>query len=109
MRSIVVLLLLVICFLAGTLFGINRGDTALVGDAREEQIDTFEVEGDSDQVQAEAEEKEAPSPEVSTTEVMDMKESVNFTQKTASFLESGVKVFYDAVVTILYQISQLFY
>lgn len=36
-------------------------------------------------------------------------EPVHFTEKAASFLEAGVKVFYDIVVQILYQISQLFF
>ncbi|MUK87073.1 hypothetical protein GMD78_01475 [Ornithinibacillus sp. L9] len=110
MRSIVVLLLLVVFFLAGTLFGINRGDLALIGSDKDEQVQSIEVEvGDEPEEQKPEELVENVVEEVDTTYVMNMEEPVNFTQKTASFLEAGVKVFYDAVVHILYQISQLFY
>ncbi|SET61757.1 hypothetical protein SAMN05216389_11747 [Oceanobacillus limi] len=113
MRSIVVLLLLVVFFLAGTLFGINRGDIALLGEDKqevgtEEMIGSHEVKDEMEGFNEE-EAETSSNQDITTDSIQRVEQPVNFTQKTASFLEGAVKVFYEGLVQILYQISQLFY
>ncbi len=52
-----------------------------------------------------------PSHQVHVGEVETMQEpsAMNFTQKTASFLEGAVEGIYDVIVTILYEIASIFF
>ncbi|MBY7143333.1 hypothetical protein KFZ56_09730 [Virgibacillus sp. NKC19-3] len=93
-RSFIVILLLAVFFLTGMLYGMDNKNTA--------------VNDESDQTVV-IEEEEVETVEPSSTDVMDRQEPVHFIQKAASFLEVGVKGFYEVVVQLLYQISQLFF
>ncbi|MEC5422200.1 hypothetical protein QGM71_01665 [Virgibacillus sp. C22-A2] len=98
-RSFVVLLLLAVFFLTGVLYGMDRGEISLHDEATKE-VELVE------------------SQELASTQMVlveqeldnhNMEEAEHFTQKTASFLEAGVKGFYEVIVQILYQVSQLFF
>lgn len=104
LRFFVVLLLLIICFLGGALYGMDHyglsaeesetGEESLTESARKKTIETKELE------EALQEDR---------TMIVDVDVSEHYTQKTASALEAGVKGFFEVIVKILYQISQLFF
>ncbi|MFD1850225.1 hypothetical protein [Oceanobacillus bengalensis] len=104
-RSIIVLLLFVVFFLSGTLYGMsqdNRTETA--ADHKSEET-IFVPEKTTD---IEREEETIVSKSIDE-DVMDTDHNEHLTQKTASFLETSVQGFYEVVVQILYQISNLFF
>lgn len=100
-RSFIVLLLLVVVFLSGMLVGIDREKNVTASDPHimvskpETPKDNMELEGDTSEQASVKQELKIEGPEQST-------------QKMASFLEAGVKGFYEVVVEVLYQISSLF-
>lgn len=99
-RAVIILLLLAVCFLAGVVYGNNGGDednpigsTPLTEPA--EQFVEKEVQPAPDrQHETVTTEPELPAP---------------VTEKTASVLEAGITSFFEAVVTILHQIAELFF
>lgn len=96
-RSFIVLLLLAVFFLAGTLYGMDRGDVA----AKDEKIASVEVPNNNEQAETIKKAEE--------TNTIKIQETGHFTEKAASFLEAAVTGFYEVVVQILYQVSQLFF
>ncbi|HLR66506.1 hypothetical protein [Virgibacillus alimentarius] len=107
-RSFIVFLMLIVVFLAGMLFGIDRGqiaskpvetDTERIVNHEEEKMDEGEIIEKERILQIE---------EADETTTADVEPDNHLTQKTASVLEAGVKGFYEIIVQILYQISQLF-
>ncbi|HEX6593109.1 MAG TPA: hypothetical protein VF095_00780 [Bacillota bacterium] len=97
-RTVIVLLLLVVFFLTGMLFGMNQTDSVQIDDSHvlvddqlleEEFGHVYDVSYESDEY--------------------DVDDPIHFTHKTASVLEAGVKGFYEIIVGILYKISQLFF
>lgn len=99
-RSFIVILLLAVFFLTGMLYGMDNNDIAI----KEESGQSEEL----DQTVG-LEEEQVETVETSSIDVMERAEPVHFVQKAASFLEAGVKGFYEVVVQILYQVSQLFF
>ncbi|ASK63140.1 hypothetical protein CFK37_13765 [Virgibacillus phasianinus] len=101
MKSIVVLLLLVLFFVSGMLFGVEHDrDQAKLPTPQVETIDGNEG----------SEQQEEIIKVTSEPENGEYKQApVYFTQKMASFFEGIVKGFYEIIVQLLYQIVQLFY
>lgn len=100
-RSVIILLLLAICFLTGVVYGnqgaANKEQEPIASDKIEEITlpSTENInEATSGENRAPLTEVEAPAP---------------VTEKTASILETSITGFYEIVVEILYQISQLFF
>lgn len=101
-----VLLLLVVCFLIGTIVGIDRSEqTGPPAEIAEETVDVSS--GISQTAQTENQDTEIVDSETVAQELSQMNQD-HLSQKTASFIEVIVKGFYDIVVEIMYQISQLF-
>ncbi|GAB3050716.1 hypothetical protein [Virgibacillus ainsalahensis] len=100
-RSFIVILLLAVFFLTGMVYGIERDDLA----GKDETIEEIE---EKEQMVEETEQIETVDQAVSQ-EALEMEGKVHFTQKAASLLETVVKGFYEMVVQMLYQISQLFF
>lgn len=100
MRSLVVLLLLALFFLAGMVLGIDRGQNTV------EPIQKIEKSVNREK----AEEKQVVVVDQTTNEdVITAEAPVQLTQKTATFLEAGVQGFYELTVEIIYQIVQVFF
>lgn len=107
-RSFIVLLMLTVVFLAGMVLGVDRGQSAINPDVDVEQ--EVEVPEPSENKQMIEKERIVQAEEASNEEIVDAEEEpMHLTQKTASLLETGVKGFYEMVVQMLYQISQLFF
>ncbi|MBU5265869.1 hypothetical protein [Virgibacillus proomii] len=100
-RSVIILLLLAICFLTGVVYGnqgtVNKEQESIASDKTEE-ITLPSIEKIN---KATSEENSAPLAEVEAPAPV--------TEKTASILEASITGFYEIVVEILYQISQLFF
>ncbi|WP_404453071.1 hypothetical protein LG329_02830 [Virgibacillus necropolis] len=104
MKSIVVLLLLVLFFVSGMLFGVEHDRTEFTLP----NVETIDEEEPN--VQPEADIQGSPVNEKVTVDSSEYKEApVHFTQKMASFIEGIVKGFYGIIVQLLYQVVQLFY
>lgn len=104
LRSIVVLLLLAVFFLTGMLYGLHKDEAIILEEPKAEQLD----ESKEDLPVSGNEKGKEDSPDISSTSLQ-MEEPTNLTQKTASIMEAGVKGFYEAIVQIMYQISQVFF
>ncbi|WP_096270638.1 hypothetical protein [Paucisalibacillus globulus] len=109
-KFISVVLLLVVCFLVGTLVGIDHNGKSI--------LPTTNAVADTEVVESTPEVKQTVKPKNQESEVVNQQTVANelsasntehLSQKTASFLEVIVQGFYDLIVQILYQISQLFY
>lgn len=77
-----------------------------------EQASTVQVVDDqqeSTKTVEEVKERELEIEKAKALQTAQINEPSHFTEKTASFLETAVKGFYEVVVEILYQISSLFY
>ncbi|HLR08262.1 MAG TPA: hypothetical protein VK136_03225 [Bacillota bacterium] len=103
MRSLVVLLLITVFFLAGLVVGIDRG-----------QIDSEEIPAtiETEEITDTEENQGAPLAQEQMVDehLVDAgASSAHFTQKAAASMEAIVTRFYDLVVQILYQIAQLFF
>ncbi|WP_042223407.1 hypothetical protein [Oceanobacillus manasiensis] len=105
LRSIIVVLLLAVFFLTGMLYGLHKDEASTLLEPKAEQLDEPEAEvtATSDEDEEEIEETKKPA------STIQMAEPSNLTQKTASVLEAGVKGFYEAIVQIMYHISQIFF
>lgn len=101
-RFFVFLLLFAVVFLSGMVMGIDRENAQM---EIEKIINLFESK-ETPQVE---EEMILEEEIVSTEQSIDMDGPVHLTQKTASFLEAGVKGFYEIIVEVLYQISTIFF
>lgn len=86
------------------LYGLNK-DEAMEAEPETEKIEETKS-GTVASVKKEDEQAEKPE---KATVAVEMEEPDNLTQKTASFMEAGVKGFYEAIVQIMYQISQVFF
>lgn len=100
-RFFIFLLLIMIVFLAGIITGIDREKNAMSNKIQEET-----VEMTSNHMEFIDDEEISV---VDQSEIQRTNTKVHSTQKVASFLESGVKRFYEIVVDVLYQISSLFF
>lgn len=97
-RSVIYLLLLIIVFLSGMLLGIDRE-----GEIISDEMMRQDITSPPAQVTATSDQEEIPN------YVLDIDTNPHFTQKMASFLETGIKAFYEIIVEILYQISRMFF
>ncbi|MBM7597911.1 hypothetical protein JOC34_000268 [Virgibacillus halotolerans] len=106
-RSFIVVLLLAVFFLSGTLYGMDRGE----GAEKNEALSSLKTSDDQqDNLETTAATTELEEMEkIEKLRAEEMNEPEHFTVKTASFLETAVKGFYEVVVEILYQISSLFF
>ena len=101
-RSFVVLLLLVVVFLTGMLLGMDREQDVLPQNFQKEMETSDAI---ADRIDNEMVDLEKVT---EVEHLNDIEAPIQSTQKLASFLEIGVKGFYDAIVEVLYQISSLF-
>jgi hypothetical protein len=109
-KFISVLLLLVVCFLVGTLVGIDHNGKSILPTTN--AVATTEAVESTPEVQQTVKPKKQESEVVNqqtVAEELSASSTEHLSQKTASFLEVIVQGFYDLIVQILYQISQLFY
>lgn len=97
MRSLAFLLTLAVVFLVGIVIGIDRD--------KQTETNTQETIQLSEVTFHENMSEESDENYIFIETPLDSSE--HFTQKAASFLESGVKVFYNTVVEVLYHISSL--
>ncbi|MBC5638785.1 hypothetical protein H8S33_18605 [Ornithinibacillus sp. BX22] len=108
-KFISVVLLLVICFLVGAIVGVDHTGKHVPATDTSTASEIVEA---SSQVQQTTNDK-PENPEIvnqtTITEELSVSNPDQLSQKTASFLEVVVQGFYDMVVEILYQISQLFF
>ncbi|HLR80611.1 MAG TPA: hypothetical protein VK119_08550 [Bacillota bacterium] len=108
-RTLIVLLLLVVFFLTGMLYGMDQSNAIQIEDLSIRKDDDvasenrFEADGQDERDEADI------SYESYELEGYNVDGPAHFTQKMASILESVVNRFYEMVVRLLYQISQLFF
>ncbi|MDC3413330.1 YqxA family protein [Aquibacillus sp. 3ASR75-11] len=113
-KTIITLLMMIILFLGGTLFGIDQASEGIIqtrgyatADVKEavqpsrDEAGNVEVELlGKDLQQVTFEEKEQEFQEI---------ESSNFTQKLAGSMEKGVSSFYNLMIQSVYQLVQVFF
>ncbi|SHG70541.1 MULTISPECIES: hypothetical protein [Virgibacillus] len=101
-RAMIVLLLLAVCFLAGVVHGNN-------GVGHEEADSVFQAQDviGSDELDNEKNIKSVA--ERNPEQQVQPDVPAPSTEKTASVLEASITGFFEAVVTILYQIAELFF
>ncbi|WP_026906243.1 hypothetical protein [Paucisalibacillus globulus] len=108
-KFISVSLLLIVCFLVGTLVGIDHNGKSLIPTSSTVKTEDVESTPEVQQtVNKDIQETEVVNQETIAQELTNPN-TEHLSQKTASFLEVIVQGFYDLIVQILYQISQLFY
>lgn len=101
MRSFIILLLLIVVFLAGMLIGIEREESIRSNHISPE---LNEVEQIDQIVHWEAYEEQS----IIEEQMLNIEGPEHTTQKLATFLESGVKGFYEIIVDVLFELSSLF-
>lgn len=108
-RFMITLLLCAVIFLSGIVFGIKQEDTS-------EQAPLSRINPDENIVYHLEDENQAKDIEKELIENNDEynrnyypPQTLTITQKTAVFLEMGIKGFYNIVVEGLYQFSKLFF
>lgn len=111
-RSFMMLLVLVVVFLAGMLFGVEKGQHLTNNHFEEQTKDSKEDQTDAEtEVKKETNESEEKKDSQGNHEnqYSDISNNEYFTHKTASFLEKGVKGFYNIIVEVMYQFSNIFF
>ncbi|WP_042146016.1 hypothetical protein [Paucisalibacillus sp. EB02] len=109
-KFVSVLLLLVVCFLVGTLVGIDhKGKSILPAANTKTKTEVIESTPEVQQTVKQQTQETENVNQQSVAEELSASSTDHLSQKTASFLEVIVQGFYDLIVQILYQISQLFY
>lgn len=105
MRYFIILLLFVVCFLAGTVFGIDRNQTSA---PPSETMDNDIIVSEQNE---EFTRNEAPplEPANAQADIVDMEKSPTMMQKTASLLGSGVQNIFEMLASMLYQIAKAFF
>ncbi|WP_067727363.1 hypothetical protein [Oceanobacillus damuensis] len=99
MRLLVVLLFMAVFFLSGIVYGMNKEqDLPTVTDFTEER-------GTEEEQNVIVETVSTPVSQPDITEAS----SVQYTQKTASILEAGVKGFFEVLMEFMYQIAKIFF
>lgn len=101
MRTLIILLSLALFFLTGLIIGIGHDDQA--------NDDNPNVEEAVEQTGKSAEQQVIVEEELTERKVSLADEPEHFTQKAASFLESGVKAFYELIVGVTYELVQVFF
>ncbi|MFD2209225.1 hypothetical protein ACFSMW_05830 [Virgibacillus halophilus] len=108
MRYFIILLLFVVFFLAGAVFGIDRNHPATDSNQMiDNDVLISEQNSNSDR------NKDRQTYKVETADaardIVDMEESPSMMQKTASLLGSGVQHIFEMLASILYQIAKAFF
>lgn len=103
-RSLIVVLLLAVCFLTGVVYGNDKQAEESTPQQTEMKVDVKEAKDEVLQTKTTSD-----TTEVITEEKINTNGPSPVTEKTASILEAGVSGFYEVVVEILYQVSQLFF
>ncbi|WP_424474869.1 hypothetical protein [Oceanobacillus kimchii] len=99
MRGLIILLIMVIFFLSGFVFGIQK----------DEQASTVETTETTPAVE-ETTETVSSQPSMEQANVYEIEEGqYSLTNKTASVLEATVKKVFDIIVGIMYEISKIFF
>lgn len=101
MRSFIVLLLLIVVFLTGMLIGMERKEDIFANHLLPK---VNHMEQPENITESEVYEE----PLLIEEQMIDFDVPAQTTQKMATFLEAGVKGFYEIVVEVLFQISSLF-
>ncbi|GGA68788.1 hypothetical protein [Ornithinibacillus halotolerans] len=107
-KYISVILLLVIVFLVGTIIGAEHKGESILPTFKEENT-TEKVTEEVTHTANTTEQKQEVVNEQMIAQELSMSNQDHLSQKTASFFEVIVQGFYDILVEILYQISQLFF
>lgn len=102
MRTLIIFLLLAVCFLGGVVFGMDRDSFA-------DEDEHAPIEENKEIVDMTEEQEEIPVESSVHQQAAALDEPVYFTQKLASFLGSAVRGFYEGIVQVLYFISEQFF
>ncbi|MDY0405520.1 hypothetical protein P5G51_009020 [Virgibacillus sp. 179-BFC.A HS] len=106
MRYVMILLLFVVFFLAGTVFGINRYQQDTIQETGQSDVIVSKPERDS---ALEEQSDNADKTDESAVDIINMEQSPTFMQKTASLLGAGVKHIFEVLANMLYQIAKAFF
>lgn len=110
-RYFIVILLLVIFFLSGALYGMNKD--SFVVKRNSENYTVSETPTTIPTIAKEeptnAEDKDSVTIETVDKDILAVNEKAQATNKAASFLETSVQGFYEIVVQILYEIANIFF
>lgn len=108
-KFISVVLLLVICFLVGAIVGMEHNPKTILANETEAKSETDKADekGNDTEVKSSGE-VEVVNEDTVAQEIANSNNE-HLSQKTASFLEGMVQGFYDLVVEVLYQLSQVFF
>lgn len=111
-RFFIIVLLLVIFFLSGALYGMNQD--SFVMDRKPEHSIVSENPSTIPAKVEEEENTELKEEGTATVETVDkdilaVNNKAQATNKAASFLETSVQGFYEVVVQILYEIANIFF
>lgn len=99
MRNIIILLLLVIFFLSGLVFGMQKNETAeqtAIPDADESAVEVAEEINEQEQVI------------IAETDVLE-EGNYSLTNRAAATMEGLVKGLFEVIVSIMYGIGELFF
>lgn len=108
LRSFVLLLLLIIVFLSGIIIGSDREKNYVAPiDQLESEMNYLEHTDEKNGQVFFMNDSNSESDGLDTEMIEHGKNHT--TQKIATFLETGVKKFYEVVVHVLYQIASLFF
>lgn len=101
MRNIIILLLLVIFFLSGLVFGMNKNENA-------EQSVAPEISAVDVEVMEEADKREPDPVVIAETDILE-EGNYSLTNRTAATMEGIVKQVFEVIVSIMHGIAQLFF
>ncbi|RLL48029.1 hypothetical protein D8M04_01755 [Oceanobacillus piezotolerans] len=107
LRIISTILLLAVFFLSGAVYGMNQEDNKFkLSENPEVSIEeNIALRTEEDEIISYSN----PVDQSVSEDVLSAEGKVEYTQKTASFLETSVQGFYEIIVTILYQIANIFF
>jgi len=111
LRFFTAILMLTIFFLVGMVFGMSQetGDRSTSKDHSEAVQDYQLTNQEENEINSSDIESEPKQDDVGELDSQNATMSLTLTQKTASFLEKGIKGFSEVIVGILHQIALLFF
>ncbi|MFC2948406.1 hypothetical protein [Virgibacillus sediminis] len=101
LRTVIVILLLAVFFMGGMVYGMERSSYSEPVQKQEE----FNYVAEGEVIEENQPDKYVHTP---GREALSMEEPEHFTHRAASVLEVAVRGFYEAIVAIMYGISELF-
>jgi hypothetical protein len=108
-KFVSVILLLVICFLVGAIVGIDFNDQAFLPTNTMEGTEATEPSSDYTHTANEQSDETEVVTQESVAKELSKDNGEHISKQSASFLEGVVTGFYDMIVQIMYQFSQLFF